>query len=136
MNRRDFTLATQGHKDKAQRLAEMSVTVPEGLSELLEEFAVTVLREKPTDLIEFAAGYFNNLYMSKKQGESSNTGGGVVSQADAAMPSVQAVSEMASTAEVEMVAEGKKLLIKPCLFVVCTFLFYGEWVSILCTLLL
>lgn len=93
-----------------QTLAEMSVTVPEGLSELLEEFAVTVLREKPTDLIEFAAGYFNNLLMSRKQGDSTTSpSGGEVTQADAAMPSVQAVSEMASTAEVEMAAEGKKL---------------------------
>lgn len=47
---------------------EMSVTVPEGLSELLEEFAVTVLREKPKDLLAFAAGYFNDLNMSRKQG--------------------------------------------------------------------
>ena len=45
----------------------MSVTVPEGLSELLEEFAVTVLREKPKDLLGFAATYFNDLNMSKKR---------------------------------------------------------------------
>ena len=75
-----------------------SVTVPEGLSELLEEFAVTVLREKPSDLLEFAASYFNELYMSKRQ-----SGGG---QAGAAVPSLQAISELASTAEVEMAAEG------------------------------
>lgn len=74
-----------------------SVTVPEGLSELLEEFAVTVLREKPGDLLEFSARYFNDLYMSKRQ-----AGGG---QAGAAVPSLQAVSELASTAEVEMAAE-------------------------------
>lgn len=85
----------------------MSVTVPEGLSELLEEFAVTVLREKPSDLAKFAADYFNNLLMSRKQEDSTSGGGGVIIQADAAMPSVQAVSEMASTAEVEMAAEGK-----------------------------
>ena len=60
---------------------EMSVTVPDGLSELLEEFAVTVLREKPKDLYEFAASYFAELNMSKKQVN---------------------VSERASTAEVEM----------------------------------
>lgn len=74
----------------------MSVTVPEGLSELLEEFAVTVLREKPKDLLAFAASYFNDLNtMSKKQAG-------------------DAVSEKASTAtvlttiEVEMVdGEGE-----------------------------
>ena len=45
----------------------MSVTVPDGLSELLEEFAVTVLREKPRDLFEFAATYFSELNMNRKQ---------------------------------------------------------------------
>ena len=70
----------------------MSVTVPEGLSELLEKFAVTVLREKPQDLLEFAADYFTTLKMSRQQ-----QGGGDV------------VSERASTAtaEVEMAAEGE-----------------------------
>ena len=77
-----------------------SVTVPEGLSELLEEFAVTVLREKPSDLLEFASRYFNDLYMSKRQA------GGGGQAAGAAVPSPQAVSELASTAEVEMAAEG------------------------------
>ena len=75
-----------------------SVTVPEGLSELLEEFAVTVLREKPSDLLEFASRYFTELYMSKRQA------GGTA--AGAAVPSPQAVSELASTAEIEMAAEG------------------------------
>ena len=68
------------------------MTVPDGLSELLEEFAVTVLREKPRDLLEFAATYFTELNMSKKQNKRSD------------------VSEQASTAtaEVEMGgAEGK-----------------------------
>lgn len=68
----------------------MSVTVPEGLSELLEEFAVTVLREKPRDLLGFAATYFHDLNMSKKRG------GGVT------------VSQKASITapEIEMGAEG------------------------------
>lgn len=68
----------------------MSVTVPEGLSELLQEFTVTVLREKPDNLVEFAARYFNNLSMASK------THLGVC------------VSERASTAEVEMMG-GEKL---------------------------
>ncbi len=39
----------------------MSTAIPVGLTELLEEFAVAVLREKPADLIPFAAEYFTNL---------------------------------------------------------------------------
>lgn len=38
-----------------------TATIPTGLTELLEEFAVSVLREKPSDLVEFAAQYFTNL---------------------------------------------------------------------------
>ena len=72
----------------------MSVTVPEGLSELLEEFAVTVLREKPKDLLAFAAGYFNDLNMSRRQGGDE-------------------VSEKASTAvgEVEMAGDGEHFVV-------------------------
>lgn len=36
-------------------------SIPPGFTELLEEFAATVLREKPTDLVSFAASYFTNL---------------------------------------------------------------------------
>ena len=43
----------------------MNASVPEGLSQLLEEFAVAVLREKPGDLVAFAAGYFNDLVKSR-----------------------------------------------------------------------
>jgi hypothetical protein len=75
----------------------MSVTVPEGLSELLEEFAVTVLREKPKDLVEFAARYFNDLMMSR------GSAGDVQSE--------KACTAVAG--EVEMEGEGKKLC---CLF--------------------
>ena len=66
------------------------MTVPEGLSELLEKFAVTVLREKPRDLLEFAATYFTELNMSKKR-----QGGDVVSE-----------QASTATAEVEMAVEG------------------------------
>ncbi len=73
----------------------MSVTVPEGLSELLEEFAVAVLREKPSNLTEFAVRYFTDLHMS--QTERSQTGG--------RQEVVAALSELASTAEVAMDAD-------------------------------
>ena len=74
------------------------MTVPEGLSELLEEFAVTVLREKPKDLVEFAAVYFNNLNMSRKREEEKKVAISVTQ------------SEQASTAEVEMTVEGQTLV--------------------------
>ena len=48
-------------------LFEMSATIPEGLTELLEEFAVAVLREKPSDLLQFAAQYFNNSLEQRTQ---------------------------------------------------------------------
>lgn len=35
--------------------------VPDGLSDLLQEFTIAVLRSKPTDLVTFAADYFNNM---------------------------------------------------------------------------
>ncbi|XP_041347762.1 cAMP-dependent protein kinase type II regulatory subunit-like isoform X3 [Gigantopelta aegis] len=41
----------------------MNFEIPEGLTDLLQEFTVSVLREKPspTDLVQFAADYFNKL---------------------------------------------------------------------------
>lgn len=50
-------------------------TVPEGLTELLEEFAISVLKDRPKDLVEFAAHYFQNLHMSRQQ-TGGGTGGG------------------------------------------------------------
>ena len=67
----------------------MSVTVPEGLTELLQEFTVTVLRLKPNNLVEFAATYFNNLKIASRKDEA-------------------CTSEQASTAEMEIIIEGEK----------------------------
>lgn len=41
----------------------MSITfeIPKGLQELLQDFTVAVLKEKPSELIPFAAEYFNEL---------------------------------------------------------------------------
>ena len=39
----------------------MSFQIPPGLTDLLQEFTVAVLRERPTDLVSFAANYFNKL---------------------------------------------------------------------------
>ena len=34
------------------------VRIPDGLTELLQEFTITVLRDQPDDLVHFAAEYF------------------------------------------------------------------------------
>ena len=52
----------------------MSAEIPQGLTELLEEFAIAVLREKPGDLIAFAAQYFNSR-LAARPGEQGSKGG-------------------------------------------------------------
>ena len=49
------------------------ITIPEGLNELLQEFALSVLRKKPEDLVDYAAYYFTDL-KEKKQGSSNGVG--------------------------------------------------------------
>ncbi len=39
----------------------MNFEIPPGLTDLLQDFTVAVLREKPEDLTEFAANYFTKL---------------------------------------------------------------------------
>lgn len=51
----------------------MNFEIPEGLTDLLQDFTVAVLREKPSDLVEFAASYFaklqeNNISLGGKRG--------------------------------------------------------------------
>lgn len=53
------------------------VRIPDGLTELLQEFTVSVLREQPDDLVQFSATYFNRL-------RSHRTGKGVGFDSDAA----------------------------------------------------
>ena len=40
---------------------KMNFEIPSGLMDLLQDFTVAVLRDKPSDLVQFAAEYFNNL---------------------------------------------------------------------------
>jgi cAMP-dependent protein kinase regulator len=56
-------------------------TVPEGLTELLEEFAISVLRDRPKDIVRFAADYFQNLLMLRKQTAPGGSGGESTEQA-------------------------------------------------------
>lgn len=39
----------------------MNFEIPPGLTDLLQDFTVSVLREKPNDLTDFAANYFTKL---------------------------------------------------------------------------
>ena len=45
----------------------MDFQIPAGLTELMQDFTVLVLREKPIDLVDFAADYFTKLKEAKKQ---------------------------------------------------------------------
>jgi Regulatory subunit of type II PKA R-subunit len=40
----------------------MSLDIPSGLTELLQDFTVAVLRSRPDDLQQFAADYFGQVY--------------------------------------------------------------------------
>jgi len=53
------------------RLETMNFEIPTGLTDLLQDFTVAVLRDKPSDLVQFASEYFNNLYENRtsQQGE-------------------------------------------------------------------
>lgn len=42
------------------------IRIPEGLTELLQEFTVSVLKEQPDDLVEFAADYFVKVRAEKR----------------------------------------------------------------------
>ena len=43
----------------------MSFEIPAGLTDLLQDFTVAVLKERPSDLVQFAADYFNKLNENK-----------------------------------------------------------------------
>jgi len=47
----------------------MSIDIPPGLTAMLQDFTVAVLRTKPPDLYKFAADHFNKLYTQKKAAE-------------------------------------------------------------------
>ena len=47
----------------------MSIQIPPGLTSMLQEFTIAVLRQKPDDLVKFASDYFNNLQKQQKEGK-------------------------------------------------------------------
>uniref|UniRef100_A0A674P280 cAMP-dependent protein kinase type II-alpha regulatory subunit n=1 Tax=Takifugu rubripes TaxID=31033 RepID=A0A674P280_TAKRU len=59
----------------------MSIEIPVGLTELLQGFTVEVLRQRPSDLVDFAVQYFTRLRDTKSQdgsGAAGKTGKGVM----------------------------------------------------------
>jgi len=46
----------------------MSFEIPPGLTAMLQDFTVSVLRTKPPDLYKFAAEHFTKLYAEKSGG--------------------------------------------------------------------
>ena len=55
----------------------MNPLIPDGLPELLQDFTVEVLRSKPTNLIEFAAAYFQELHEKATTGSLCSSPNGV-----------------------------------------------------------
>ena len=53
----------------------MSFEIPAGLTDLLQDFTVAVLKERPSDLVQFAADYFNKLNKNKDVGVSEKARG-------------------------------------------------------------
>lgn len=50
----------------------MDLEIPVGLSDLLQDFTVHVLREKPDDIVDFAANYFMKLKLKEKRSKDGN----------------------------------------------------------------
>ena len=52
--------------------SKMNFTLPEGLTDLLQEFTVEILRKRPKDLVEFGAQYFNDLVEKRNKATTTN----------------------------------------------------------------
>ena len=48
-------------------MVEMDLEIPSGLTDLLQDFTVHVLRDKPEDIVDFAASYFMKLKLKEKR---------------------------------------------------------------------
>jgi len=47
----------------------MNFDIPSGLTDLLQEFTVAVLRQRPSDLYLFAADYFGEAYERRRRAQ-------------------------------------------------------------------
>jgi len=54
----------------------MNFDIPPGLTDLLQDFTVSVLRNRPTDLYQFAADYFADAYQHRTVSGADDGGGG------------------------------------------------------------
>lgn len=52
----------------------MDLELPAGFTDLLQEFTVQVLQEKPDDIVEFAASYFMKLKLKEKRSKDGSKG--------------------------------------------------------------
>ena len=52
------------------------IVVPKELTNILVDFTVSVLINEPSDIIEFASQYFNQLAVERKSGGGSTSSGG------------------------------------------------------------
>ena len=52
----------------------MELEIPPGLTDMLQDFTVQVLREKPDDIVEFAANYFMRLKVKEKRSKEGRKG--------------------------------------------------------------
>ncbi|KAL8612013.1 hypothetical protein ACOMHN_045368 [Nucella lapillus] len=71
----------------------MSFEIPPGLTDLLQEFTVAVLRERPSDLVTFASNYFNKLNDKNHPGDSTDKRGGGIRFIENAEPERVEVSD-------------------------------------------
>jgi len=53
----------------------MNFDIPPGLTDLLQDFTVSVLRNRPTDLYQFAADYFADAYQHRLAGNDDDDAG-------------------------------------------------------------
>ena len=51
----------------------MDLELPAGFTDLLQEFTVQVLQEKPDDIVDFAANYFMKLKLKEKRSKDGTT---------------------------------------------------------------
>lgn len=49
------------------KVDNMDLELPAGFTDLLQEFTVHVLQEKPDDIVDFAANYFMKLKLKEKR---------------------------------------------------------------------
>ena len=56
----------------------MNFEIPIGLTDLLQEFTVAVLRQRPNDLYQFAAGYFADVYDARRQAQDADNKGSLI----------------------------------------------------------